>query len=78
MINKLIDWKNRLKKGHMLSIICVLGIIVTILGIILYKKQREFRQASENSYNQAFYELVDYVENVEVYLAKSLISTSKL
>lgn len=76
MINKLIDWKNRLKKGHMLSIICVLGIIVTILGIILYKKQREFRQASENSYNQAFYELVDYVENVEVYLAKSLISTT--
>ena len=76
MINKLIDWKNRLKKGHMLSIICVLGIIVTILGIILYKKQREFRHASENSYNQAFYELVDYVENVEVYLAKSLISTT--
>ena len=76
MINKLIDWKNRLKKGHMLSIICVLGIIVTILGIILYKKQREFRQASENIYNQAFYELVDYVENVEVYLAKSLISTT--
>lgn len=76
MINKLIDWKNRLKKGHMLSIICVLGIIVAILGIILYKKQREFRQASENSYNQAFYELVDYVENVEVYLAKSLISTT--
>ena len=76
MINKLIDWKNRLKKGHMLSIICVLGIIVTILGIILYKKQREFRQASENSYNHAFYELVDYVENVEVYLAKSLISTT--
>ena len=77
MKNILLDWKNRLKKGHMLSIICVLLIIVAILGIILYKKQREYRQASENSYNQAFYELVDYVQNVENYLGKSLISTSQ-
>ena len=75
-MNKLVDWKNRLKKGHMLSIICVLLIIVAILGVILYKKQREYRQASENSYNMAFYELVDYVQNVEAYLAKSLISTT--
>ncbi len=75
-MNKLIDWKNRLKKGHMLSIICVLLIIVAILGVILYKKQTEYRQASENSYNMAFFELVDYVQNVETYLAKSLISTT--
>ena len=75
-MNKLIDWKNRLKKGHMLSIICVLLIVVAILIIVLYKKQREYRQASENSYNMAFYELVDYVQNVEAYLAKSLVSTT--
>lgn len=75
-MNKLVDWKNRLKKGHMLSVICVLLIIIAILGVILYKKQREYRQASENSYNMAFYELVDYVQNVETYLAKSLISST--
>ena len=75
-MNKILDWKNRLKKGHMLSVICVLLIIVAVLGIILYKKQREYRQASENNYNMAFYELVDYVQNVETYLAKSLISTT--
>ena len=73
-MNKLVDWKNRLKKGHMLSVICVLGIIVIGLGVILYNQQREYRQASENSYNMAFYELVGYVQNVETYLAKSLIS----
>ena len=55
----------------MFSIIVVLLIVVAILGFILYKKQREYRQASENSYNMAFYELVDYVQNVETYLAKS-------
>ena len=75
-MNKLIDWKNRLKKGHMLSVICVLLIIVAVLGIILYKKQTEYKQATENNYNMAFYELVDYVQNVETYLAKSLISST--
>ena len=75
-MNKLIDWKNRLKKGHMLSVICVLLIIVAVLGIILYKKQTEYRQASENSYNAAFYEVVNYVQNVETYLAKSMISST--
>ena len=77
MKNILVDWKNRLKKGHMLSVICVLLIIVAALGVLLYRKQREYRQASENSYNMAFYELVDYVQNVETYLAKSLISSTQ-
>lgn len=75
-MNKILDWKNRLKKGHMLSVICVLLIIVIALGILLYSKQREYKQASENKYNMAFYELTDYVQNVETYLAKSLISTT--
>jgi len=75
-MNKLIEWKNRLKKGHMFSVICVLLIIITILIIIIYKKQREYRQASENNYNMAFYELVDYVQNVEAYLAKATISST--
>ena len=74
--SKLIDWKNRLKKGHMLSIIVVLFSIIVILAILIYKKQTEYRQASENSYNMAFYEVVDYVQNVEVFLAKSLITNS--
>lgn len=73
---KLIDWKDRLKDTHMLSIIVVLFSIIVILGVYAYRKQREFRQASENSYNMAFYELVDYVQNVENYLGKSLVSTT--
>ena len=34
-MNKLVEWKERLKKGHMLSIIMVLLVIVAILGFIL-------------------------------------------
>lgn len=73
---KVIDWKNRLKDRHMLSIIVVMFAIIVILGLYTYKKQIEYRQASENSYNMAFYEVVDYIQNVEVYLAKSMISNS--
>lgn len=74
--NKLIDWKDRLEDRHMLSIIVVLVAALAILGIYTYKKQTEYRQLSENAYNMAFFELVDYVQNVETYLAKAIISSS--
>lgn len=73
---KVYDWKDRLKDRHMLSIVVTLILVIIALGLFIYKKQTEYRQASENSYNMAFYELVDYVQNVEVYLAKSLISST--
>lgn len=73
---KVYDWKNRLKDRHMLTIIVVLFAIIIALGIYVYKKQTEYRQVSENAYNMSFYEVVSYVDNVESYLAKSLISTS--
>ena len=60
----------------MLSIIVVFLIIIVCLVAFLVKKQRTAKQASENSYNMAFYELIDYVQNVEIYLAKSLISST--
>ena len=73
---KVYDWKNRLKDRHMLSLVVGLIAIIVGLGIFTYKKQIEYRQASENDYNMAFYELVDYVDDVENYLAKSLISST--
>lgn len=75
-MNKIQDWMQRLKKGHMLSVIGVFLIIIIALGVILYQKEVQAKQTAENTYNMAFYELVDYVGNVETYLAKSLISTT--
>ena len=69
-------WIDRLKKVHMLSIITTFLVIIVCLIAVLINRQKEAKQASENSYNMAFYELVDYVQNVEVYLAKSLISST--
>ena len=51
-MNKLIDWKNRLKKGHMFSIIVGLLIVVAILGFILYKKQREYKGKKKKAYGR--------------------------
>lgn len=70
------DWISRLKKVHMLSIIFIALMVIIVLVAVLIKNQKTAKQASENSYNRAFYELVDYVENVETYLAKSLISST--
>ncbi len=72
----LYDLKDRLKDRHMFSIIIFFLIIISIMGLFIFKKQQQYKQASENAYNYAFYELVDYIEEVEVYLAKSLISTT--
>ena len=70
------SWVNRLKKGHMLSVIGIFLLIIIVLGVILYQSRTQAKQTSENSYNMAFYELVDYVGNVETYLAKAIISST--
>lgn len=69
-------WMDKLKKGHILSAITIFLVIIVCLVAVLINNQKESKQASENSYNMAFYELVDYVQNVETYLAKSLISST--
>lgn len=79
--DKFVDWKNRLRDRHMLSLVFIVLLLVLaliVLSVFIYNKQKEARMASENTYNLAFYELVDCVNEVETYLAKaSLTSTSE-
>ena len=74
--DKLYDWKDRLRDRHMLTLVVTLVSIITVLGLYTYKRERTFRQVSENRYNMAFFELVDYVENVSVSLEKALVSST--
>ena len=62
------------KNKIIVFIIAVLVIMTIILGYNLYDKQKAYTISTENSYNMAFYQLVDYVQNVKTYLAKSLIT----
>ena len=73
---KVYDWKNRLKDRHMLTLVVTLVAIIVAIGLYTYKRERDYHQMTENDYNMAFFELVDYVQNVETYLAKSLISST--
>ena len=73
---KVYDFKDRLRDRHMLSLVVSLVVVITIIGLYTYKRERDFRQTSENRYNMAFFELVNYVENVGTYLEKSLVSST--
>lgn len=67
---------NNLKKNYIYGILIVLIIAVIVLGVYLYRQKNEYVITTENKYNLAFYELVDYIDDVENYLAKSIISSS--
>ena len=68
--------KNNLTKGYLKASTIILLIIVVVMAITIYTKHEELVRTSENSYNMAFYQLVENVQNVEAYLAKSTVSTS--
>ncbi len=70
------NMKNNTKMKIMIAIIVIL--VIAVIGLIIYmnSNKKEYKQVSSNIYNMSFYEAVDYVDNVETYLAKSLISTS--
>lgn len=67
---------SKTKKIIVWTIIIILIGISIFMGYTLYKKNSEIKLANENLYNQALYEIADYMENVENYLAKAEISTS--
>lgn len=70
--------KNKLTDKMSITIIAIIIAIAIVAAIAYYAYQEtiKYRVAMENQYNMSFYELVDYVQNVETYLAKALISTT--
>ena len=74
--DKIYDFKDRLRDRKMLTLVVTLVAIILILGVLIFKKQLEYRGLAENSYNNAFYQLVEYVNQTEVLLAKSTITNS--
>ena len=74
--DKIYDFKDRLRDRKMLTLVVTLVATIVVLGVVIFKKQLEYRQLAENSYNNAFYQLVEYVNQTEVLLAKSTITNS--
>jgi len=73
---KMLDWKKRLSDRHMYSVTVVIIAVVAAWGIYQYKRSADLRQELDNQYNRAFYEMVGYVQNIEVLLMKSMISAT--
>lgn len=65
-----------LTKNYLSAFIIVLLLIIAVLGITLFSKNEELIRTNENSYNMAFYQLVDEVKDVEAYLAKTQVTTT--
>lgn len=59
-----------------IALTIVLLVATAVLGYSLYKQRTQYTMAKENDYNKAFYEVVDYVQDVKIYLAKAMISKS--
>lgn len=67
---------NTMKKNYLYGVMILLIIVSIILGYFLYKKNQEYTTATHNQYNLALYELIDYIQDVENYLAKAMITST--
>jgi len=66
-----------MRKNKIWTAITVVALLaIVILGYLFINQRNAYAITKENEYNMAFYEVVDYVQNVKTYLAKVMISKS--
>ncbi len=66
-----------MRKNKIWTAITVIALLaIVILGYLFINQRNAYAITKENEYNMAFYEVVDYVQNVKTYLAKAMISKS--
>jgi germination protein YpeB len=66
-----------MQKNKIWTVATVLALLaVIVLGYLFINQKKAYAITKENEYNMAFYEVVEYVQNLKTYLAKSMISKS--
>ena len=63
----------KIDRKYIWTICIILFVIAVCSAAMAYKTNKDFKTVSNNTYNLAFYELVDHMSDVENYLAKSLV-----
>lgn len=58
------------------NVVIAILLITTIFGAYQYNRASTLRRKLDNAYNRAFFELVDYVQNVEIMLMKARMTSS--
>ena len=64
----------KIKEKYIWTISTILFVIAICTTSYAYKTNKDYNNISNNTYNLAFYELADYMSDVENYLAKSLVT----
>lgn len=68
--------KSKLKEKFWVLLILVLTVLTLVSGYYALKLKEQYTILANNSYNEAFSSLVNYMNNIESYLAKAVISKS--
>jgi germination protein YpeB len=68
-----------LAKNRAKNIVIVILLLTTIFGAYQYARAQKLRRDLNNTYNRAFFDMVGYVQNVQIMLMKAqMISTPEL
>lgn len=65
-----------MRRRHLYWLFSVAITVLTVFGIYEYYNAKAYKQGLEDSYNRAFFELTDYVDDIDTLLAKSMLATS--
>ena len=69
-------WNKKLNSNGGLRLSVIVIAIFFFMALYLGIENKKMNQTIANSYNKAFYELIEYVDNVEVLLAKAQITST--
>ena len=75
-MEKIITKKIQINMPYLIMAIVLIAATITGLAYVIINKTKTAETSAQNNYNMAFYEVVNYVQDVESYLAKSLISST--
>ncbi|MDR0930896.1 MAG: germination protein YpeB [Clostridiales bacterium] len=71
---KLIDFKSKLQDRHIYSATLIVLAIISAIAIYQYKRSVDYKNLAESNYQRAFFEMSDYINNVDTSLAKVMLS----
>lgn len=64
----------KINEKYIYTICTILFVVAICASAIAYKTNRDYKYSSNNKYNLDFFELVNYMNDVENYLAKSMVT----
>lgn len=65
-----------MRRRHIYWLLSIAFVFVAVFGIYEYYSAKAYRQGLTDNYNRAFFELTDYVDDIDTLLAKSMLATS--